>query len=269
MIRLVVADVDGTLVTQEKELTVEAVAAARELNVAGVTLAITSGRPPRGMRMLVEPLRLEGQIAGFNGGVYVYPDMRVVETHALAPEVAREAVRLVLEGGLDAWLYTAEDWLVRDKYGPHVAREASTVQFDAKVARRFSDDLMSRAIKIVGVSDDHASVASCEKKAQATLGGRASASRSQPYYLDITHPLANKGEVVTTFSKLLRVEPAEIAAIGDGANDVLMFERSGFSIAMGNASEEVKARAAAVTSSNEEEGFAKAMRELVLARVKP
>jgi Cof subfamily protein (haloacid dehalogenase superfamily) len=266
MIRLVISDVDGTLVTQEKALTAEAVAAAQELRGAGVTLAITSGRPPLGMRMLVEPLRLEGQIAGFNGGVYVHPDMSVAATHLLPPDVAEEAVQLILAGELDAWLYTPEDWFVRDAYGSHVARETKTVAIEPKVARRFSAELFSRAVKIVGVSDDHAAVARCEAKAQSALGARASASRSQPYYLDVTHPLANKGEVVTTLSKLLDIPPAEIATIGDGANDVLMFGRSGFSIAMGNASDEVKAKAAAVTATNEQEGFAKAMRDLVLPR---
>ena len=91
MIRLVIADVDGTLVTQEKVLTKEAIAAAQELRDAGITLALTSGRPPRGMQMLIEPLRLEGQIAGFNGGVYVNPDMSVVASHLLAPEVAKRS----------------------------------------------------------------------------------------------------------------------------------------------------------------------------------
>jgi Cof subfamily protein (haloacid dehalogenase superfamily) len=266
VIRLVISDVDGTLVTQEKKLTDGAIAAARELKSAGVTLAITSGRPPRGMQMLVEPLRLEDQIAGFNGGVFVYPDMRVASTRLLPADEAKEAVRLILAAELDAWLYTTEDWLIRDQYAPHVAREAKTVAFDAKVVRRFTDEHFANAVKVVGVSDDYANVARCEKTAQTALGARASVSRSQPYYLDVTHPLANKGEVATTLSKLLGIEPAEIATIGDGPNDVLMFVRSGFSIAMGNASDEVRAKASAVTATNEEEGFAKAIRDLVLPR---
>jgi Cof subfamily protein (haloacid dehalogenase superfamily) len=261
--------VDGTLVTQEKVLTKDAIAAAEELRAAGIILALTSGRPPRGMQMLIEPLRLEGQIAGFNGGVYVIPDMSVVATHLLAPDVAREAVRLILDKGLDAWLYTADDWLVRDKGAPHVAREAWTVKFEAKVTRSFTDDLLSRAAKIVGVSDDHDLVAQCEKAAQAALGERASAARSQPYYLDVTNPQANKGAVVTTLSKLLNIATGEIATIGDMPNDVLMFKQSGFSIAMGNASDEVKRQAKAVTATNEDEGFAKAMRDLVLKRPRP
>ena len=100
--RVLLADVDGTLVTQQKELTEEALAAARELRAAGITLALTSGRPPRGMAMLIKPLELTGAIAGFNGGVFVNPDLSVIESHPLDPEVARETVDLVLKSGLDA-----------------------------------------------------------------------------------------------------------------------------------------------------------------------
>ena len=107
-------------------------------------------------------------------------------------------------------------------------------------------------------------VAEAEKEAQKKLGDNASAARSQPYYLDVTHPQANKGAVVATLSKLLAIPPEQIATIGDMPNDVLMFHKSGFSIAMGNASDEVKAQASAVTDSNEQDGFAKAVRTLLL-----
>jgi hydroxymethylpyrimidine pyrophosphatase-like HAD family hydrolase len=82
----------------------------------------------------------------------------------------------------------------------------------------------------------------------------------------VTHPQANKGGVVLAMSKLLNIPAEEIATIGDMPNDVLMFEKSGVSIAMGNASSEVQASATYVTSTNEQEGFAKAMEEIVLNR---
>ncbi len=263
-IRLLLADVDGTLVTQDKVLTEEAKVAARELRQAGIILAITSGRPPRGMSMLIEPLALRGAIAGFNGGVYVNPDMSVIESHALDPVVAKEALKLILQQGLDPWIYTEKEWFVRDNNAPHVAREAWTVKFDAKVVTSFTDALLAHAVKIVGASDDLGAVATCEKAAQKVLGKKASATRSQPYYLDITHPQANKGAVVLTLSKLLNIPPAQIATIGDMPNDVLMFRESGLSIAMGNASDEVKAQACEVTDSNENDGFARAVRNFIL-----
>jgi len=263
-IKLLLADVDGTLVTQDKVLTEQAIAATRDLHAAGVTLALTSGRPPRGMSMLIEPLKLEGAIAGFNGGVFVHPDMSVIESHKLDLNTAKETLKLILNQGLDAWLYTEKDWLIHDAKAPHVARETWTVKFDAKVVKEFSDAQLKDAVKIVGVSDNLDKVAACEKSAQQKLGDRASAARSQPYYLDVTSPQANKGGVVMMLAKLNKIQPDEIATIGDMPNDVLMFKKSGLSIAMGNSSDEVKSQASEVTDSNQDEGFAKAVRKFIL-----
>jgi Cof subfamily protein (haloacid dehalogenase superfamily) len=263
-IRLLLTDVDGTLVTRDKMLTEATKAAAAELHDAGLALAITSGRPPRGMSMLIEPLNLQGPIAGFNGGVFVYPDLSVIESHTIDVVTARQTLELMIDHELDAWIYTADDWFIRDNNAPHVARETSTVRFEAKVVASFNDDHLARAVKMVGVSDDLKLVADCEEVAQRILAKTASAARSQPYYLDVTHLKANKGTVVTTLSKFFDIRPDQIATIGDMPNDVSMFRKSGFSIAMGNSSDEVKSRASAVTDSNENEGFAKAVRKFIL-----
>src|SRR5215469_15698440 len=132
-VKLLIADVDGTLLTQDKVLTERAQRAARALEHKGVRLAITSGRPPRGMAMLIEPLALDTPIAGFNGGVFVRPDLSVIETRSLAPEVARQAVATILDHKMDAWLYTGTEWLIHNEEAPHVAREQWTVKFPPKV----------------------------------------------------------------------------------------------------------------------------------------
>jgi Cof subfamily protein (haloacid dehalogenase superfamily) len=264
-ISLVLADVDGTLVTADKVLTPRARAAVKALHTAGIAFAITSGRPPRGMAMLIDPLALRTPVAGFNGGIFVEPDMTIMEEHVLAPDGARRALELILRNGLDVWVYSGKDWLVRDRNAPHVAREQWTVKFAPTITDNFNT-VLGNAVKIVGVSDDLDLVARCEKEAQDALGTGASAARSQPYYLDVTHPDANKGTVVTTLSKLLSVPAGEIATIGDMPNDVLMFRNSGLSIAMGNASQDVQSRADLVTASYEDEGFAKAIERFVLHR---
>jgi Cof subfamily protein (haloacid dehalogenase superfamily) len=265
-ISLVLADVDGTLVTAEKVLTARAGAAVKALRTAEIAFAITSGRPPRGMAMLIAPLALQTPVAGFNGGIFVKPDMTIMEEHVLAADVAKRAVKVILHNGMDVWVYSGKDWLIRDPNAPHVAREQWTVKFAPTVVENF-EGVLSRAVKIVGISDDHDLVARCEKDAQDALGANASAARSQPYYLDVTHPDANKGTVVTTLAKLLAVPAGEIATIGDMPNDVLMFRKSGLSIAMGNASPDVKAQADLVTDSYDDEGFAKAIERFILPRV--
>jgi Cof subfamily protein (haloacid dehalogenase superfamily) len=263
-IRMVIADVDGTLVTQEKVLTERATEAVSRLREAGIQFTVTSGRPPRGMAMLIEPLKLTQPLAAFNGGVLINPDLKtVVDQKFLPVGVPEKIIEAIENHGLDVWLYTDIEWFVRDPNAPHVAREQWTVKFPPTVVKTFAG-LLGRVAKIVGVSDDLERVAKCEKDVQQAGGSHISAARSQPYYLDVTHPQANKGEVVLSLSRLLNIPAAEIATLGDMPNDVLMFQKSGVSIAMGNASPEVQAAATYVTSTNEDEGFAKAIDKFIL-----
>jgi len=260
---LVIADVDGTLVTKEKILTPRAIASVQRLQAAGIAFTITSGRPPLGMKMLIEPLGLTEPIAAFNGGVFVRPDFSVIAQSFLKRDIATRVIAAIERHGLDCWVYTDRDWLVRKTDAPHVAREQWTVKFPPQVVPDFTGHL-DRVAKIVGVSDDLAAVARCETDVQRDCGSTVSAARSQPYYLDVTHPDANKGHVATFLSRELSVPTEQIATIGDMPNDVLMFQKSGFSIAMGNASPEVQKQARFVTASSEDEGFAKAMESFVL-----
>jgi len=208
-------------------------------------------------------LEKQKPVAGFNGGIFVKPDMTIMAEHVLSADVAQRTMEVILHHGMDVWVYSGKDWLVRDPNAPHVAREQWTVKFAPTAVENF-EAVLGSAVKIVGVSDDLELVARCEKDTQAALGAEASAARSQPYYLDVTHPDANKGTVVTTLSKLLAVPVSEIATIGDMPNDVLMFRKGGLSIAMGNASPEVQAQADLVTDSYDDEGFAKAMERSIL-----
>jgi Cof subfamily protein (haloacid dehalogenase superfamily) len=265
-IKIVLADVDGTLVTQEKALTERAVAAVQRLRDAGIEFAVTSGRPPRGMSMLIEPLALTTPIAAFNGGLIVRPDMSVIEQKTIPDQIVAPAIELLAGQGLDAWLYSGADWLVRDANAPHVDRESKTVAFDPKTVESF--DGVTDVAKIVGISDDHNLVAKTTDRVREKFGDHVSAAQSQPYYLDITHPQANKGEVVSYLSKHLGIPAEQFATIGDMPNDILMFARSGLSIAMGNAGPEVHRAARRVTASNEDEGFAKAIERFVLETVR-
>jgi Cof subfamily protein (haloacid dehalogenase superfamily) len=263
-VRLLLADVDGTLVTQDKVLTDRAIAAVKKLQDAGILFAITSGRPPRGMSMLIQPLQLTTPIAAFNGGLFARPDMTVIEQRTIPDDVTPTVIDLLDRHGMSVWVYRGADWFVLDPKGPHVDREAWTVKFDPTPVDSFAS-VSDHVAKVVGVSDDHDAVQAAVDAARAQFGDHVSAARSQPYYADVTHPDANKGAVVTYLSKTYDISPDDIATIGDMPNDVLMFAHSGLSIAMGNASTEVQRAARRVTTSNEEEGFANAVERFILS----
>jgi hypothetical protein len=262
-IQLLLADVDGTLVTPDKVLTERAIDAVRSLGQAGIMFAVTSGRPPRGMSMLIEPLDITTPIAAFNGGLLVNRDMSVIEQRELPEKLVRPVADLIGSFGLDVWVYRGADWYVPDPHGSHVAKESATVRFEPKVMTGL-DGLTSDVVKLVGVSDDLDAVARASTAAHDQFGDHVSAARSQPYYLDVTHPDANKGAVARYLSARYSIAPQAIATIGDMPNDVLMFAHSGLSIAMGNASLEVQHAARRVTTSNTDEGFANAVERFIL-----
>jgi Cof subfamily protein (haloacid dehalogenase superfamily) len=263
----VVCDVDGTLVTRDKRLTPAAIDAVKRVREAGIHFTVTSSRPPRGLKIVVDALKLTEPVPAFNSGVVVASDLTtVLREKFMEPVVVDRVIATLTKAHLDVWLYTHNEWYVRNANGPYVEHEIHAVQFRPVVVEQFDPATFNRVGKLVGVSEDFAAVKATEKEFQANFGTSVSATRSQKYYLDITHPNANKGEGILLLSELLNIPIEEIATIGDMQNDIYMFRKSGLSIAMGNASPEVQAEAQYVTDTNENDGFAKAMEHYILTQ---
>jgi transaldolase len=267
-ISAVLTDVDGTLVTKDKVLTQRTLQAVKQLRERGIVFTITSGRPPFGMQALVEPLGLAMPMAAFNGGVITLPDLSILDERRLPEYLLPALIDVIQAHGLDIFLFRANDWYVRSLEAPRVSREASTVH-RAPVAVPNFDGVLTGVVKIVGVSENHPLVEACETAVQKQFGTQVSAARSQPHYLDVTNPDANKGVVIERLSRYLKIPMDRIAVLGDQANDILMFRKSGLSIAMGNARDEVKSQAQFITTSYNEEGFANAVEQYVLPRAEP
>jgi Cof subfamily protein (haloacid dehalogenase superfamily) len=213
--------------------------------------------------MLVKPLEISTPLAAFNGGLFAHPDMSVIEQQAISDDLTPSVIDLLADHEMAVWVYRGADWFVLDPEGPHVARESRTVQFDPTPVDSFAS-VSDNVAKIVGVSDDHDAVENAVAAVHERFGDHVSASRSQPYYGDVTHPDANKGGVVRYLANHYEIAPEQIATIGDMPNDVVMFDESGLSIAMGNAGDDVQRAADQVTTSNEDEGFANAVERFIL-----
>ena len=160
--------------------------------------------------MIIAPLAIDTPIAGFNGGLFTDAALQPIEERKVPADVAEAIVAMIEDAGLDAWLYAGNDWLIRKADRPHVAREQKTVQFAPKVVGDYAGRY-GETVKIVGVSDDHDKIHACSHAVRERFGERVTAALSQPYYLDVTHPQANKGGVVLALSKRLGIPPNEIA----------------------------------------------------------
>lgn len=262
-IALVISDVDGTLVTTQKQVTERTQAAVAKLHARGIGFTLVSSRPPFGLRSLIATLGLRIPVAAFNGGALATPDLAILQQHPIARDVAGEIVDFLTARSVGVWVFTTAEWLTRDADGAHVAHETMTVNQPPTVMRDFGT-VIDRAIKIVGVSDDFTRLEAIETEAQANFAGKAAASRSQRYYLDFVAPGIDKGFAVRALSDATGIPLAEAITLGDMENDVPMFRQSGFSVAMGNATDSVKAQAKEATLSNDDDGFAAAIDRYVL-----
>jgi Cof subfamily protein (haloacid dehalogenase superfamily) len=263
-IALVVSDVDGTLLTKDKTLTDDAKRAVRRLDEAGIGFTITSSRPTIGMRFLIEPLAITLPVGAFNGSCIVDPELKPIERHLIPAPAVERSLKVLNEFGIDIWLFTNDLWLTRHPDGDYVPHEKRAIRADPTIVADFTPYLSS-ACKIVGSTSDAGLLQRCEVAIQQALGAQATAVRSQSYYLDITPPGCDKGTFVQWIAKRQGISTDAVATIGDMQNDLAMFKKSGLSIAMGNATDDVKRSATLVTTSNENEGFAGAM-EMVLKR---
>jgi Cof subfamily protein (haloacid dehalogenase superfamily) len=265
-IRLLVSDLDGTLVDKQKQLTDATIAAVGRLRAAGLGFTVISARPMSGIMPLLEPLALDGDVAAFNGGIVFRRDGTIVSHATIEPEVARGALLLAAEEEVDTWVFADDQWYASDGDGPHTRSERVSSAQEPEVMQEF-DTLLDRADKITFVSDDEALLRGLYARIHTSFRDRATVAQSQTYYLDITALPANKGAGITALADALGVPLAETVAIGDQANDLPMLKVAGVSIAMGNAPDAVKSAAQHVTLGNDADGVAHAIDTIILPLV--
>ncbi|WFU15720.1 HAD family hydrolase [Bradyrhizobium sp. CB3481] len=261
-IKLVVSDVDGTLLTHDKVLTDGAKAAVGRLHAAGIGFTLVSSRPTIGMRFLIEPLSITLPIGAFNGSSIVDAHLKPIEQHLIDPAVAQRGLDVLHAFGVDIWLFTNDRWYTRNPDGEYVPNEKRAIKADPTIVDDFAPYL-AEACKIVGASPDPVLLQRCEAAMKEAVGTEATAVRSQTYYLDVTPPGHDKGTFVDAMTRRLGMSAAEVATIGDMENDLPMFARSSVSFAMGNAADDIKQRATHVTESNERDGFARAVETML------
>ncbi|MEW6128726.1 MAG: Cof-type HAD-IIB family hydrolase [Acidobacteriota bacterium] len=260
-IKLVISDIDGTLITSNHEITEATKATANKLYGAGISLSLASSRPPRSMFPLARELNLHLPFASFNGALILTMDGEIKLRSALPAEITAHIKAIADEVGIGVWLYDETGWWAKSR-DAFTEREIHTSGFEPDFAG-YDDKLKDSLVKLTVVGKPEL-VAVAEQRVLAELGNEVSASKSKPRFLDVTARGFHKGSVVEHLATVFNVPKTQIAVIGDGPNDVVMFEQAGVSIAMGQAVDEVVDAATYITSSNDNEGWARGIDKYVL-----
>jgi Cof subfamily protein (haloacid dehalogenase superfamily) len=258
-VSLVITDVDGTLVKTDKSLTPRAIAAVQRLHDAGIGFSVCSSRPPFGLRTMVDTLGVKLPFGGYNGGQIVETDYTIIEQTLMPPEAAKLAVQTFQRHAIDCWIFTGNTWVIANRQGAHVDHEIHTIDTPPTVVPAFEEKHYQAVGKLVGPSDDHPLILQVAAELQGLLAGHAHAARSQAYYCDVIPHGIDKGRLVELLMQRLGVPREEVLVLGDMENDLEMFRKAGFAVAMGNATDDIKRQAQGTTASNDEDGWALAI----------
>lgn len=265
-IRLVVSDVDGTLVDPDKTLRAATIAAVRRLEAAGIGFTIISARPRSGLGWLADELAIDAPIGAFNGGTVFRRDGSIDAQFRVPVEVVKDVLAMAAESPVAIWVFADDRWYASSGEGTHVEHERKASAQEPVVTQDFAA-LVDKVDKITLVSDDADLLRGLHERTNEAHGEAATIAQSQTYYLDVTALAANKGDGVATLAKAFGVPLELVAVLGDQANDLPMLRRAGLPIVMANAPDAVREQILVHTRSNADDGVAYAIDNLIMPRI--
>ncbi len=270
--KLLVLDVDGTLLNDAKEITKRTLSALLKIQQMGVRVVLASGRPSYGLMKVAKTLELGnygGFILSYNGCQIINAQNgEILFERRINPEMLPYLEKKARKNGFALFTYHDNLILTNNSDDEHVLDEAELNDLVVIEEEEFSTAIDFAPCKCMLVSDDEAALVALEEHWKKRLSGVLDVFRSEPFFLEVVPCSVDKANTLGALLEHLGVKREEVMAIGDGTCDVAMLQLAGMGVAMGQAPDSVKACADYITASNEEDGVAAVVEKMILAEVR-
>ena len=270
--KLLVLDVDGTLLNDEREISKRTLAALLKVQQMGVRIVLASGRPTYGLMPLAKTLELGnygGFVLSYNGcQIIKAQNGEILFERRINPEMLPYLEKKARKNGFAIFTYHDDTLITDSPDNEYIKNEALLNNLKIIREDEFSTAIDFAPCKCMLVSDKEKALIGLEQHWEKRLAGTLDAFRSEPYFLEVVPCGVNKANTLGALLEHLEVTREEAIAVGDGVCDVTMLQLAGMGIAMGHSQDSVKVCADYVTASNEEDGVALAVEKLILAEVR-
>ena len=270
--KLLVLDVDGTLLNDEREISKRTLAALLKVQQMGVRIVLASGRPTYGLMPLAKTLELGnygGFVLSYNGcQIIKAQNGEILFERRINPEMLPYLEKKARKNGFAIFTYHDDTLITDSPDNEYIKNEALLNNLKIIKEDEFSTAIDFAPCKCMLVSDKEEALIGLEQHWEKRLAGTLDAFRSEPYFLEVVPCGVNKANTLGALLEHLEVTREEVIAIGDGVCDVTMLQLAGMGVAMGHSQDSVKVCADYVTASNEEDGVALAVEKLILAEVR-
>ena len=270
--KLLVLDVDGTLLNDEREISKRTLAALLKVQQMGVRIVLASGRPTYGLMPLAKTLELGnygGFVLSYNGcQIIKAQNGEILFERRINPEMLPYLEKKARKNGFSIFTYHDDTLITDSPDNEYIKNEALLNNLKIIKEDEFSTAIDFAPCKCMLVSDKEKALIGLEQHWEKRLAGTLDAFRSEPYFLEVVPCGVNKANTLGALLEHLGVTREEVIAVGDGVCDVTMLQLAGMGVAMGHSQDSVKVCADYVTASNEEDGVALAVEKLILAEVR-
>lgn len=269
--KLLVLDVDGTILNSERKITQRTVMTLRKVQSIGIKVALASGRPTYGLLPLAKAIDLGtygGFIISYNGAqVISAQDGEILFARSIDPQMVPYLEKKAAKTGMTMAYYDGDEVVSTDITNPHVVDEAQMNGMKLRQVDQISMVVEDWPSEVMLFSDHEEELDSLENHMQRHLNGVMDTIHSNPYMLEVVGYQVGKSYAMSALMQLLGIGMEEVIAIGDGTADVNMIQMAGTGIAMANAVESVRRCADYITLSNDEDGAAVAIEKAIMAEV--
>lgn len=252
-------DLDGTLNNDDKIITPRTRDALMAAQKRGIRVALASARPAPGLYRERDALQLQqygGVLMSYNGGKIVdAAENKVLFETAMERETARKVLRFLEQLPVTPILDDGERFYVTDRHGYKVEYECRNNGMECREVENLSQFLSFSPIKLL-MSVAPEQLPQVQRTIAQSLPAELTVVQTAPFYLEVIPAAINKGQGLLDTCQALGIAPEQTVAFGDAQNDIPMLRAAGVGVAMGNATEAVKAAADAITASNNEDGIA-------------
>jgi len=270
--KLLVLDVDGTLLNDEREISKRTLAALLKVQQMGVRIVLASGRPTYGLMPLAKTLELGnygGFVLSYNGcQIIKAQNGEILFERRINPEMLPYLEKKARKNGFAIFTYHDDTLITDSPDNEYIKNEALLNNLKIIKEDEFSTAIDFAPCKCMLVSDKEKALIGLEQHWEKRLAGTLDAFRSEPYFLEVVPCGVNKANTLGALLEHLGVTREEVIAVGDGVCDVTMLQLAGMGVAMGHSQDSVKVCVDYVTASNEEDGVALAVEKLILAEVR-
>lgn len=270
--KLLVLDVDGTLLNDEREISKRTLAALLKVQQMGVRIVLASGRPTYGLMPLAKTLELGnygGFVLSYNGcQIIKAQNGEILFERRINPEMLPYLEKKARKNGFAIFTYHDDTLITDSPDNEYIKNEALLNNLKIIREDEFSTAIDFAPCKCMLVSDKEKALIGLEQHWEKRLAGTLDAFRSEPYFLEVVPCGVNKANTLGALLEHLGVTREEVIAVGDGVCDVTMLQLAGMGVAMGHSQDSVKVCADYVTASNEEDGVALTVEKLILAEVR-